>query len=127
MSRGQPARRAFRCWHVEFAVKRNLAPVPLNQNIAAPLVSPVMRYPVGTRPWRLFPPSPVPGVSVAIITMVPGNPHMVTAGPPHPPFSYSTGWRDANYNIGRRSAEDQRACKNQSYQSLKKHNTLSVS
>src|ERR1019366_1601787 len=70
-----------------------------------------MRYPAGMPPWRLFPPSRAPGVSVAIPTLVPGNPPIVTAGRRPPRFDYSTGWRDANHNIGRRGAEGQRACK----------------
>jgi hypothetical protein len=50
---------------------------------------------------------------------------MVTAGRRRPLFDYNTGWRDLNHNIGRHGAEGQRACKNQSDQSLKNHNTLS--
>jgi len=52
---------------------------------------------------------------------------MVTAGPRRPPFDYSMGWRDANDNLTRRSAESQRACENQTDQSLKNHDTLSFS
>jgi hypothetical protein len=43
---------------------------------------------------------------------------MVTAGRRHPPLDYSTGWRDADHNFGRYSAEGQRTCKNQSDQSF---------
>ncbi len=49
---------------------------------------------------------------------------MVAAGPGRPPFDYSMRWRDANHNFGRRSAEGQRACKNQSDQSRQNHSTL---
>src|ERR1019366_2113282 len=60
--------------------RATLPPAPLHKNPAAPLANIVMRYPAGTRTWRLFPPSLLPTVSVAIPTMVPGHPHMVTAG-----------------------------------------------
>src|ERR1039458_4397533 len=87
-----------------------------------------MRYPMGMPPWRLFPPSRTPGVSVAIPTMVPGYPHMVRAGPRRPPLHYDMGWPDANHNFRRRrGAEDQRARKHQSDQSLKNHYKLSFS
>src|SRR5450759_258352 len=104
-----------------------LPPVPFHKNPAAPLANIVMRYPVGTRTWRLFPPSLVPTVSVAIPCLLPGNPHVLTAGRPPPPLIHSTGWPDANHHVGRRGAEGQRACKNQSQQSLKKHNNFSFS
>src|ERR1035441_10804597 len=58
----------------------DLAPVPLHHNPAILLVIPAMRYPVGAWPRRLFPLSRAPGVSVAIPTLVSGNPDMVTAG-----------------------------------------------
>src|ERR1035441_5818664 len=104
-----------------------LAPVPFHKNIAAPLAGIVMRYPVGTRAGRLFPPSLVPGVSVAIPTLVPGNPHMVTGGARRPPLDDCTRWRQANHNIGSHGAEGQGACKKQSHQSLKNHTKLSFS
>jgi hypothetical protein len=112
---------------VNFAVKRNLAPVPVYQNPAVPVVNPAMRYPAGTRLWTLLPPSLIPGVSVAIPTLVPGNPHMVTAGSPPTLLDVNTGWSDANHNIGRCGAEGQRGCKNQSHQSFKNHTTISFS
>jgi hypothetical protein len=87
----------------------------------------VMRFPTGMRPWRLFPPSRGPGVSVAIPAMVPGNPHMVGARWATPILDYDTRWRDANHNFSRQRAEGQRTCKNQSDQPSRKHNTLSHS
>jgi hypothetical protein len=100
----------------------DLAPVSLRQNPAVATVNPAMGYPMGTGPRRLFPPSRGPDVSVAFPTMVPGNPHMVTAGPRRTPLVYSMGWRDANHNIDGCGVERERACKNQSDQSFKKHN-----
>src|ERR1017187_10026926 len=86
-----------------------------------------MRYPALVRLWRHFPPSLVPSVSVAIPTMVPGNPHMVTAGSPTAPLDMNPGWRYANHNLGRRGAHGQRAYKNQSQQSFKNHTNISSS
>src|ERR1039457_3898932 len=86
-----------------------------------------MRYPALVRLWRHFPPSLVPRVSVAVPTMVPGNPHMVAAGSPPAPLDVNPGWSDANYNLGRRGAQGQRAYKNQSHQSFKNHTTISSS
>ena len=85
-------RRPFRKPHfavhrqVEFAGEADLAPVPLHKDPAVSSVSPTMRYPAAMRPWRLFPPSREPGVTLAIPTLVPGNPNMVTAGPRRPSF-----------------------------------------
>ena len=108
--------------HTRCSVCRTtLAPVSLHQDPAVLLVIPAMSYPVGTRTWRLFPPSRGPGVGVAIPTLVPGNPHMVTAGRRRPLLDYNTRWRDANHNIGRHGTEDHRACKNHSDQSFKNH------
>ena len=101
-----------------------LAPVPFHQNIAAALVDIMMRYPAGVRPWRLFPPAWGPGVGVSIVTMVPGDPYMVTAGPRPPCLVYRYGWPEANHKVAPKSAESQRACENQSDQSFHKHNTL---
>jgi hypothetical protein len=56
--------------------------------------------------------------------MVPINPHIAGAGRHSPSFDYSRGWRDANYNIGRRGTEGQSACKNQSDQSFGNHKTV---
>jgi hypothetical protein len=84
-----------------------------------------MRFPTGMRPWRLFPPSRGPGVSVAIPPMVPGNPHMVGTRWTTPILDYDTRWRDADQDLGRQRAEGKRTCKNQSNQSSRKHNTLS--
>src|SRR5450756_1527221 len=129
----RPVRRPFRlprqrpclaCLHLR---RTTLPPVPFHKNPAAPLANIVMRYPVGTRTRRLFPPSLVPTVSVAIPTLVPGNPHMLTARCPPPPLIHRSRWPDANHHVGRYGAEGQRACKNQSQQSLKKHNNFSFS
>src|ERR1035441_1227737 len=59
--------------------------------------------------------------------MVPGNPHMVTAGRRSTPLDVNAGRSDANYNLGRRRAQGQRAYKNQSHQSFKNHTTISSS
>jgi hypothetical protein len=56
--------------------------------------------------------------------MVPGNPHVLTAGRRGPRFDYSTGGRDADHNFGRNSAAGQRACKNQSDESRQSHSNL---
>jgi len=110
------------CRHVEFAVKRPwLAPVPFYQNPAIPPVNPAMRYPVGMRTWRLFPPSRGPDVGVAIPTMLPGNPYVVTTGWWRPPLDHCMWRPDPNYNIGGAGAESQRTHKNQSHQSFKNH------
>src|ERR1019366_631621 len=124
----QPARSLPSCPTIEHVYPvTTLPPVPLHKNPTAPLVSIVMRYPAGTRTWRLFPPSLVPTVCVPIPTLVPGTPHMLTAGRPPPPLVPSTGWPDANHHVGRQGTEGQRASKNQSQQSLKKHNNFSFS
>src|ERR1017187_6435620 len=68
----------------------DLAPVPLHHNPAVLLVIPAMRYPVGAWPRSLFPPSRGPGVSVAIPTLVSGNPDMGTAGGRPAPRLYHT-------------------------------------
>jgi hypothetical protein len=107
-----------------FAGQADLAPMPLDQNPAVSMVPPSMCHPVGMVPWRPFPPSRAPDVGVAIPTMVPGDPNIFTAGRRPPPFDYSMGWPDANHNIARRSAEGQRARKNQSDQSRQNHSTL---
>src|ERR1039458_10236220 len=83
-----------------------------------------MRYPAGTWPWRLFPPSRGPGVRVAIPTLVSGNPDMVTAGRRRPLLDLNTGRRAFNHNIGRDIGEGHRARQNQPEQSFKNHNTL---
>ena len=93
-----------------------LAPVSLHKDPTVPSVDPFMRYPVGMSPWRLFPPSRGPDVSVVFVAMVPGNPHIVRARPLIPVLDYSTRWPDANHNLARKSAEDQRSRKNQSDQ-----------
>ena len=108
--------------HVRPGCEAGLAPVPFSQNVATPAVIPAVRYPAGTRPWWQFPPPCVPGVGIAIPTVVPGNPHMVGAGGRPPRFDYSRGWRDAHHNFGHRGAESQPACKNQTDQSLINHN-----
>src|ERR1035441_1384719 len=59
--------------------------------------------------------------------MVPGNPHMVTAGRRSAPLDVNPGWSDANHNLGRRRAQGQCAYKNQSHQSFKNHTTISSS
>jgi len=41
-------------------------------------------------------------------------------------LDYDMGWRDANHNLGSRGDDGQRACKKQSDQSLKNHDTLSL-
>src|ERR1017187_3815853 len=87
-----------------------------------------MRYPAGVRLWRLLPPSLVPVVGVAIPTMVPGNPHIVTSGLRSTVLDVNAGRSDANPNLsGGRAAEDQRAYKNQSHQSFKNHTKISFS
>src|ERR1039457_5981375 len=108
MSCGQPGSRSgTEC--VNYAARRNLAPVPVDQNVAVPSVNPAMCDPALVRLWRLFPSSLVPGVSVAIPTMVSGNPHMVTAGSPPAPLDVNPGRSDANPNLGRRGAPGPRA------------------
>ncbi len=82
-----------------------------------------MRYPPGMRAGRLLPSSLSPDVSTAIPTVVPGNPHMLTAGRGAPSLDYYMRRPDANHNICGRGAESQRACKDQSDQTLKNHNT----
>src|ERR1019366_1972361 len=104
-----------------------LAPVSVVLSVAVPSVNPAVRDPALVRLWRHFPPSLVPSVSVAIPTMVPGNPHMVTAGSPTGPLDMNPGWRYANHNLGRRGAQGQRAYKNQSQQSFKNHTNISSS
>src|ERR1035438_9431873 len=87
-----------------------------------------MRDPALVRLWRHFPPSLVPSVSVAIPTMVPGNPYMITAGRGATPLDTNPGWRNADHNLGGgRGTEGQRAYKNQSQQSFKKHTNISSS
>src|ERR1035441_1503568 len=87
-----------------------------------------MRDPALTRPWRHFPPSLVPSVSVAIPTMVPGNPYMITAGWRSTPLDANAGWSDTNHNLGGGcGTEGQRAYKNQSQQSFKNHTNISSS
>src|ERR1700690_782735 len=95
-----------------------LPPVSFHQNIAAPSVSPAMRYPAGMWPRRLFPPARGPGVSVAIGRMVAGNPHMVAAGPVLPPLVLSMGRSDADHHLFSQGAEDQRARKHQTDQTF---------
>lgn len=103
---------------VQLYAGQTLAPVPFYQHPAASLVNPVMRYPVGTPPWWLLPPSRVPGVCVAIPAMVPGHPHMVATRSRPPPLDDHMRWPNADKYVGRRGAEHQRTCKNQSDQSL---------
>jgi len=117
--------RPIKMRHADFAVKRKLAPVPVDQNVAVPLVNPAMRHPAGIPLWTLFPPSLVPGVSVAIPTLVSGNPHMVTAGSPPALLDMNPGWRDANHNLGGRRPQGQGTNKDQSHQSFKNHITIS--
>jgi hypothetical protein len=40
-------------------------------------------------------------------------------------LDYDAGWRDANYHIGRRRTESQRAGKNQSNKSFHNHRSFS--
>src|ERR1019366_1084568 len=84
-----------------------------------------MRYPAGISLWTLFPPSLVPRVSVAIPTLVAGDPHMVTAGSPPVPLDVNAGWSDANHNLGGRGAQGKSTYKNQPQQSFKNHTNIS--
>ena len=117
---GSATRRKLRADGEEITIA-DLAPVPLDQNVAAVSVNPVMGYPVGTHPWWLFPPSLDPNVMSAIPIVISLNPHMVAARPRAPPLDHHARWRDANHNLACHSAEGQRACKNQSDHSLKNH------
>ena len=101
-----------------------LAPVPLPQNPAASLVDPAMRYPVGTRPWRLFPPARDPRITLAIVVVISPNPNIASARSMIPLLDNHPRRRDADHNIGRCGVENQRTRKDQSDQWLKNHNTI---
>jgi hypothetical protein len=112
--RGRPAR-------------TDLAPAPFDHDPAAVAVDPAMRLPVGVRPWRLLPSSRGPVIRVAIPTMVTLHPHMVGTRSRTPVLIYRMRWADANHNLGCQRAEGQRACKDQSDQSSRKHDALYLS
>ena len=101
-----------------------LTPVPFYQDVAAAAVHPAMGYPVGAGPRRLFPSSGSPNVGVAVPTVIPGDPHMGTAGPRTPIFDYDMGWRDADYHIGRRGAKGQHSRKHKAGQSFQTHKSF---
>src|ERR1039458_10193619 len=88
-------------------------------------VNPAVCYPVGMQPWRLLPHSRRPGIRVAIPAMIPGDPNILAPGRRRPPFDYKMRWRDPNHNLGHNGADSQRACNNQTDQSLKNHNAFS--
>jgi len=56
----------------------------------------VVSYPMGARTRTTFPPAGFPDITVAIPTMVPGNPLMFAAGRPPPGLDPNVGWPDAN-------------------------------
>ena len=90
-------------------------------------VNPVMRYPPAMRPWWFFPPSLDPHVTLAIPIVISLNPYVIAARWMTAIFENDVGWRDANHHLGCRRDDSQRAGKNQSNQSLRNHNMLSLS
>jgi hypothetical protein len=59
--------------------------------------------------------------------MIPGDPNILAPGRRRPPLDYKMRWRDPNHNLGHNGADSQRACNNQTDQSLKNHNAFSFS
>src|SRR5208283_3571335 len=106
---------------------RHLTPVPLYQDPAAPLVSPVMRYPVGMMPRWLFPTASDPDITLAVPIVISRHPHMVTARARAPTLNQYARRRDADVNLGHQGRQRQRADEDQSEQSLQNHNSVSCS
>ncbi len=121
---GRAARSRIQIESLLLPSARHLAPVPLPQNPAASLVDPAMRYPVGTRPWRLFPPARYPRITLAIVVVISPNPNIASARSMIPLLDNHPRRRDADHNIGRCGVENQGTRKDQSDQWLKNHNTI---
>jgi len=81
--------------------------VPFHENIPSASVNPTVPHPVSVGAWRQFPSSGDPHISIAIPTMIAGDPYMASAGSHNPRFNNIVRWSNPNYNLGSRGAEGQ--------------------
>ena len=76
--------------------------------------------------WRLFPTSAVPGVGVAIPTMISGDPDVLAARPRPTFLDNKMRWTYANDNVCHDRADCHRTHKYQSSEALKHTRILSL-
>jgi hypothetical protein len=98
-----------------------LTPVAFHQNPAALLVDPAMGYPAAMLLRRLFPVSRCPRIGIALPAVIPGHPDVITARSRSSAVRYGMRRPDSYCDICRSGAEDERARKHQSDESIKNH------
>jgi hypothetical protein len=92
--------------------------MPFDQDPSTMPVDPFMRNPVSVRTRRQFPPSGNPNIRSSVPAVITGYPYVAVTWRYPPLLNHGMRRRHSNHNLLAERAEGQKACENNSDQSL---------